>query len=157
MTIIYTAGPITGLDLDEVFEHFSNLNSHLIAMGYQVYHPMIGKEHLKGGGVAQAKGYDHPLSSDRAITGRDRFMVSQADILWADLSRASEKASIGTTAEIAWAYDQRPHTLVVLSGLHEGHAMDHAFIRQMADHIFDTREEVIRFLRTMSPLKTRRR
>jgi len=141
---VYVAGPITGLNLDEAYIHFHNRAAQLKEMGFDVLHPMLGKEHLLGLGTAKAKGYEDPLSNDRSIFGRDQWMVAQADVLFADVTGATSR-SLGTTFEIAWAYKQ-PHTLVVLAGLTEEHCMDHAFIRQAADHIFPSYEDAAEFL-----------
>ena len=146
---IYLAGPITGKDLDEAHEFFHHRASELRKLDYTVLHPMLGKQHLLGQGEAKPKGYADPLSRDRAIFGRDQWMVAQADILFADITDA-ESRSLGTTFEIAWASKQ-PHTLVIVAGLTEGHCMDHAFIREAADHVFETVSDAIRLLIDMSP------
>lgn len=151
MTTIYAAGPITGLDLDDAYNHFHERGTVLKAMGFHVLHPMLGKEHLLGQGEAKAKGYKDPISNDRAIFGRDSWMVAQADVLLADLTGATSR-SLGTTFEIAWASRQE-HTLVVIAGLTDGHCMDHAFIREAADLIFPTIEEALAFLPSLLGVK----
>jgi len=96
-------------------------------VGFTALHPMIGKEHLLGAGECASSGYTDPLSNDRAVVARDRWMVAQADILLVDLERATGPSrSLGTMGEIAWA-STSPDTLIVLAGLADGSGMDHAF------------------------------
>lgn len=149
MLTIYLAGPITGLDLDDVHRKFHDRADALEQMGYRVLHPMLGKKHLLGQGLAAPAGYEDPISNDRAIFGRDRFMVGQADIVLADLTAAT-KPSMGTCFELAWASDH-PGTLVITTGLHVGHAMFHAFVREASDHIFVYYQDALDFLEAMAP------
>jgi len=142
---IYLAGTMTGLDLDHVYHLFHDRAKRLTEAGFLVLHPMMGKDHLLGRGEVGSAPNEGPISNDQAIIGRDRWMVRQADIVLADLTQSRDRVSIGTACEIVWAWDQR-HTLVVVAGVDEGHSMDHPFIRQAANHSFETYEDAEDYL-----------
>jgi len=142
---IYLAGPMTGLDIDELYMLFHERAKRLTDAGFRVLHPLMGKEHLLGSGDVICGVRDDTIASDRAILGRDRWMVRKADIVLADLTNAYSSATLGTACEITWAWDQR-NTLVITIGLCKGHSMDHPFIRQASNHIFATFEEAEEYL-----------
>jgi len=142
---IYLAGPMTGLDIDELYRLFHDRARRLRELGFNVLHPLMGKEHLLGQGEVLCGIKDDNIASDRAILGRDRWMVRKADIVLADLTAAHDDPTLGTACEITWAWDQR-NTLVITVGLGKGHSMDHPFIRQASNHIFDTYEEAEEYL-----------
>ena len=83
---LYIAGPISGKSAYEVFEYFVERKKILRSWGYTVFNPMIAKEHLRAEKTFKAKDYKHPISTNRAIIGRDRWMVGQADVVFMDLT-----------------------------------------------------------------------
>ncbi len=152
MKTIYLAGPISGENIDNAHTHFlqrvHDLRAQCVIAGSffsTILNPMSGVEKILGtGGEAKPSGYTDAVSCDQAILRRDRWMVSQADIVLVDLSYCA-RPSLGTMAEMAWAYDQK-HTLVVVGGLEPGGYMDHAFVKQCGDIFFDTYEEAEAFV-----------
>lgn len=146
MLKVYLAGPMTGLTADEVIEHINHRKEQL--KGYKVYHPMAGKKILDGGSVLQASGYQNPLINDHHIIERDRWMVEQVDVVFADLSGA-EKVSIGTCMELAWAHDKHKYTVLVME---RGNVHEHCFILEAADIIFENVDDAIEYLNKLQTM-----
>src|SRR5690349_5772850 len=130
---VYTAGPMTGLTFAEAAAHFERRAEVLRGYGYEVFHPFTGKGYLRDvEGPLKATNVNGRLSGDHAIIERDRWMVKQADVVYADLSGA-QRVSIGTMFELAWAHDQGKHTVVVME---PGNIHEHAFVKEAADVVF---------------------
>jgi nucleoside 2-deoxyribosyltransferase len=110
--------------------------------GYQVWHPMLGKENLRNEVEFRAKDYRHPVSTNHAIFGRDQWMVQQCDIILADLLD-STRVSIGTMYELAWASILGKHTLVIMD---EDNLHQHSFVLESADIVFSAVKEAIAYL-----------
>lgn len=154
-TRIYLAGPLTGLPINESYTLFSTRQKELEEVGFEVLNPFSAKAHLlteEEGEVLEATGYNDPISNDRAVLHRDFWMVSRADIFLADFSRAVDRVSIGTVAEIAWAYkNQNPSTMIILTGMDaENHVMRHCFITEMATHIFPNYSDAVHYLKQLA-------
>lgn len=143
---IYLAGPITGKSFDEVMSRYKEKTSLLVDFGYEVLSPMTAKGGLKGSDALVATGYAGPVANDHSIFERDRWMVSQADVVLADLSNAVS-VSIGTTMELAWASYLNKHTVLVMQA---GNVHEHAFIKEAADVRFTDMEEAYDYLRELS-------
>lgn len=139
---IYIAGAISGKSADEAFEYFLTRKAMLERCGYSVLCPLTAKGHLRTETTFKASDYRHPISTNRAIIGRDRWMVKQADIVYLNLSSATS-ASIGSMFELAWAYDTGKHIIAVIP---EGNIHQHAFVIQAADIVFQNEEEAIKYL-----------
>lgn len=145
---IYIFGPISGKSYQEVMEYYTKLLTLLRGMSYQVFYPMLGKEYLRNDDNLRAEGYGHPISTNHAIVERDKWMVSQCDVLFGDFSQA-EKASIGSCCEIAWAGLLGKH---VISVVPEGNPHDHAFILEMSDIVFRERDEALTYLQELAKI-----
>lgn len=143
---IYLATPISGRSYDEVTNYYKETSESLHNAGYSVLCPMNGKTHLRTEVEFKAHGYtDNPTSTNHAIIERDRWMVSQADIVYANLI-GSKHASIGTCMELAWAHDKGKHTIV---SMEDTNIHQHAFILETADIVFKTHEEAMSYLRNL--------
>lgn len=147
---IYLARPISGYSYDEVVNYYDSTVSYLKTLGYDVLYPMCGKGYLRNEIKFKAEGYGQPLSTNRAIVGRDRWMVHQADVVLANLTE-SQHVSIGTVCELAWAFDNKKHVIIVMEkeNIHR-----HAFVIEFADVIFETSEEALAYLAELSRVKT---
>ena len=143
---IYIAGSISGKSADEVFKYFNRNKQVLESWGYTVLNPLTAKGHLRTERTFKAKDYRHPISTNRAIIGRDRWMVGQADIVYMNLSEA-EFASIGCMFELAWAYELKKHIIAVVP---EGNIHQHAFVLQAADIIFQEVNEALEYLQVLA-------
>lgn len=143
---IYLVGPITGLSYSQVMDRYRAQFSLLKSYGYQPICPMVGKDYLKNERVLHGLGYTNPTSTGRAIKGRDRWMVKQADILLADFTD-SEVASIGSCMELAWADILGKHVIAVIP---EVNVHRHAFIIECANIIFTEMEEAYAYLKDLA-------
>ncbi len=142
---IYTVGSISGLTIEQVENYFSQTKALLESFGYVVFNPMTGKGRLRVDKIYRAKDNRHPVATNRAIIGRDRWMVGQADIIYANFTN-SEMASIGSMFELAWGYDLKKHIVAVLpkDNIHQ-----HAFVLQACDIIFETEDEALKYLKDL--------
>jgi nucleoside 2-deoxyribosyltransferase len=149
MTTVYLAGPITGKSFDEVVSRYNEKRAILSDFGYQVLSPMTGKGHLRNTvefGATEASYPKHPVSTNHAIFERDKWMVSQADIVLVDLSNSGDRISIGTTMELAWASFLGKHTVLILP---LGNIHEHAFVLEAADIIFYDLEAAYDYLKEL--------
>jgi len=104
---------------------------------------MVGKDYMRNEIAFKAHGYDGmPMSTNRAIMGRDRWMVSMVDIIFVNLLNAKERVSIGSVCELAWAFQSGKHTVAVIG---KENIHNHSFILEMCDIIFETFDEAIAY------------
>ena len=141
--LVYLAHPITGLGYYAVMDYYRETEAALREAGYQTLCPMRGKTHLRNEREFRPDGYQHPVSTNHAIIERDAWMVAKADIVLLDLT-GSKSVSIGCMMELAWAYWQHKHTIVVLP---QDNPHRHAFVLEAADIVFETQSEALTYLR----------
>ena len=144
---IYLAGPISGLPYEEITHRYSYYVPKLEALGFNVMFPMAAKGYLRNESRFESHGYnDNPITTDRAIVGRDRWMVNQSDIVIADLSNA-KIISMGTLFEIAWGHLMGKYVIIVMKNdnIHQ-----HSFVLESSDATFDTMEDVLAYLKDFS-------
>jgi nucleoside 2-deoxyribosyltransferase len=140
---IYLAGPISGKGYDEVVSHYKQKSELLVGWGYEVLCPMTGKSYLRNGIELRAEGYGFPVSTNHAIFERDKWMVGNSDIVFADLYTSGDRVSIGTMMEMAWAALLGKHCIAVIP---EGNIHRHAFALEAADIVFETEQEAYDYL-----------
>jgi nucleoside 2-deoxyribosyltransferase len=144
---IYLARPISGQSYEAVVNYYTETAKKLIIAGYDVLCPMTGKSYMRNEIEFKAHDYDNkPMSTNHAIIERDRWMVSSADIVYANLLD-SKYASIGTCMELAWAHDKGKHTIVVMD---KENVHQHAFVIEAADIVYETHKEAMEYLETLS-------
>jgi len=143
--LIYLAGPITGKSFDEVMNRYREKTAILTDFGYYVLSPMTAKGGLKGVSAFTSTGNAGPVANDHSIFERDRWMVTQAEVVLADLSNA-HAVSIGTMMELAWASYLGKHTVLVMG---DGNVHDHAFVKEAADVRFPTLEDAYDYLKEL--------
>lgn len=142
---IYIAGSISGKDVEEVKDYFREASEMFSLVGYDVLSPMTGKGKLRTEAKYRAKDYRHPIATNKAIIGRDRWMVGQADIIYCNLYGA-EHVSIGSMMEIAWGAELHKHIVLVME---ENNPHQHAFVIQCADIIYPTPEDAEEYLASL--------
>ena len=142
---LYLAHPMTSLDYDTVMNYYRYVESCLIGK-YDFLCPMTGKSYLKSDKNLKALGYTQPPSTDHAITERDSWMVKSSDVVLIDFSD-SKKVSIGCICELSWAYLKHKHTIIVLES---GNCHNHAFVKEMADIVYDNLNDAINYLIELS-------
>ena len=144
---IYLARPISGCTGQEVTEYYTNYKQSCEYMGYDVFSPMIGKGNLRTEVEFKAHGYlNNPVASNHAIIERDRWMVSNADVIFANLLKV-DRVSIGTCMELAWAHQLGKHTVTVMEkeNIHQ-----HAFVLEASDIVFDNEREAMEYLQALA-------
>ena len=147
MKSIYCVHPISGLSADEVFSYYKRIRDKL-AKYYEVMIPMTGKKSLRCEKKFRAEGYEgDPQTSNRSIFGRDKWMVKQADVIYANLMGATKMVSIGSMFELAWASLMGKYVVLAMDpkGVHQ-----HAFVLEAADIIFDSEEDAEKYLVTLA-------
>jgi len=141
---VYCCYPISGMSYDDVITYYSNVKQELSSFGYKVFNPMTGKESLRNELEFRAHGYtDIPVATNHAILRRDRWMVNQSDIVFANFLDAKKRVSIGSVMELAMAYNYNKHTIVCMD---EENIHQHAFVLECADVVFKTYDEAINYL-----------
>jgi nucleoside 2-deoxyribosyltransferase len=135
---LYLAGPITGCTYKGATNWRASFAERAQELGYNVYSPMRGKEHLSRVRRLRPHGYDNPTSTDKAIMRRDSFDVRRSDVIVANLKGATI-VSIGTVMEIGWGYLLGKFVIVVMG--HDDKVHDHAFVEQAASIIVETLED----------------
>ena len=143
---IYIAHKISGASGDEVFDWFDKTRDDLEYLGYGVLSPMSNKGEFRNELKYRAEGYDDPVVQNHAIFERDRWMVTQADMLLMDLTGTTQP-SIGCMMELAWASMLGKHTIIVLP---KDNTHRHAFVLEAGDIIFETYPEAIDYLTRLS-------
>jgi len=121
---IYLAGPITGLTFDDADEWRIQARTELAKHGIDGLSPLRGKSYLRMLGELSPEcvkeGSAGILSTPRAIMTRDFYDATTCDVLLVNLLGATH-ISTGTVMELAWAYQKRTPTVVIMepaSGLH---------------------------------------
>jgi nucleoside 2-deoxyribosyltransferase len=143
---VYCGHQITGLSPREVFDYYDRVRKDLAGLGYHVLSPMTAKEQFDRADEPEFKSTGYTgTAGDHAIVERDCWMVQQADIVFMNLLGMT-RASIGCTSELAWAYLLRKHVVLVMEkeNIHQ-----HAFIKEMADIVFETYERGVDYLRKL--------
>jgi nucleoside 2-deoxyribosyltransferase len=143
---IYIVHPISGCTGEEVVKYYDDMIEVLKDFGYNTFSPMTGKRQMRTELEFKATGYDNcPITSNHAIIERDRWMVSKADVVFANLTKAG-RVSIGSCFELAWAHDKGKHTVVVME---EKNIHRHAFVIESADIVFTTEEDALAYLKEL--------
>ncbi len=143
---IYIAHQISGLTFDEVVNYYNGMKVLLgDVYGYEVLCPMTAKGHLRTDKKEKfkPKGYKLPQATNHAIFERDKWMVSNCDVLYCDFT-GSENALVGCLFELAWASYLGKHTITVIP---EGNIHQHAFILEASDIYFTNTADAIEYLK----------
>jgi len=146
MLKIYAVHPISGLSADDVFAYYKKTQQILTDVGYDVFIPMFGKGNLRTEMKFKASDYRSPLSTNHAIYARDHWMVSQADIIYANFLGA-KIVSISSMFELAWASHMNKQVIIVME---KENIMQHAFVLESATILLETEEEAIDYLTKLS-------
>jgi nucleoside 2-deoxyribosyltransferase len=143
---IYLAGAISGQTSEQVMSYFEDTAKQLRVVGYEVLHPMVAKGFFRNNQKYQPHGYHFPPATDHAIFERDKWMVSQCDVVYCNLTAGSANVSIGCTMELAWGSLLGKHTVLAMQ---DGNIHKHAFILEAADIVWETHEDAISYLETL--------
>ena len=146
MSLVYLAGPITGLSYGGAVDWRESVRTDLARAGIRGLSPMRGKEYLKDDTGIADEYAGMVLSCSRGITTRDRFDCNRADLLIVNFLGAT-KVSIGTVMEIAWADAKRIPVILVIED--EGNVHDHAMIRECTGFRVNTLEEAVKIAKVV--------
>lgn len=148
--MVYLAGPIAGQTYDESVGWREWATAELGLYGISALSPMRAKNYLssyngkldsKDGAPIMKDGYDEfPLSTDDAITARDRMDVMRSDLVLFHFPPGLDRVSIGTCIEFGWADAFRKPRVVSMSDDVHNHAM----IRSLTDFKAKSVEEAVR-------------
>lgn len=138
---IYTAGPIAGCDYGTAAMGWRAEVKKALEDIADIYSPMRGKGYLKEVGIIDSVSYPQPLSTDRAIVGRDIYDVSNSDLIFANFIDCPkfegtdiERGSLGSAGEYGVAYYCH---IPIITCMKKGGIHDHPFIRGMSSYIVD--------------------
>lgn len=144
MTVVYLAGPITGLSYEQCTGWRNEARAHLARRGIRTTSPM---RHTRVADVnkplpATCEDYEHltGLAVERAVMTRDRFDATNCTLLFANLLGA-KRVSLGTAMEIAWADLRRIPIVVAMEP--EGNPHDHTMIREAIGFRYDNFEQAL--------------
>jgi hypothetical protein len=143
MLKIYCVHPISGLCADDVFTYYEETKSTMEKLGYDVFVPMFGKGFMRTETEFKAHDYSSPLTKNHSIFNRDKWMVKQSDILYANFMGA-KNISIGSMMELAWGSDSDKQVVVVME---EDNVHMHAFVLEAATIVFHSEAEALEYLR----------
>lgn len=151
MSIVYLAGPITGLNYDGAQDWREKATSQLAMLGIDAVSPLRGKEYLRRVGELSGHGRDYVdlgvLSTPKGVTTRDRFDATRCDVLLVNLLDA-ERVSIGTMIELGWADANRIPIVLAVPPKH-GHPHDHMMVSEIAGYIVHSLDEALHVVGTI--------
>jgi len=136
---IYLAGPISGLSYKQACKTRNELCDLFGGYGIEAITPLRGKSYLSCERRLKPSEYEYPLSTDKAIINRDYGDVVASRILLADM-RGAKTVSIGTCFELAWAWDHKVFSIVVME---KRNPHQHAFVKQAATVVVETMDEAV--------------
>lgn len=136
---VYLAGPITGLDWEGATDWRLYARERLAVHNILGLSPLRAKNYLNRELSLSDTYDDHPLSTEKAITTRDRFDSQRADLMLVNFLD-SDRASLGTAIEFGWADAARVPTVVAMK---PGNVHDHAMIRQLSGFVVEDLDQAI--------------
>ena len=143
---IYCCKPISGRTAEEVFEYYEEMERTLSDYGYKVLSPLHGKDVLRTEKEFRATDYRHPVATNHAIFERDRWMVKQADVVYANMLD-TKMVSIGSMMEMAWAFDSGKHVVLAIE---PGNIHQHAFVLEAAHVVWESEESALAYLKSLA-------
>lgn len=144
---VYCAHPISGLTWDEVVNYYNGIKEKLESIGLEVFQPMTGKGEIRTeiNERFQPADFKAAVASNHAIFERDRWMVSNCDILYLDLTGAN-MTSIGCMFELAWAAILGKYAIVVMD---KENVHRHAFVVEAADIFFENEATALAYVQKL--------
>jgi nucleoside 2-deoxyribosyltransferase len=136
MYIAYLAGPITGKSFDEAVdwrdEFIQMLPDEITGMS-----PLRGKDYLENEKSIDKSYEDNVLSCSRGIITRDYNDCKRSDIVVVNFL-GTDKVSIGTVMEIAWAKSFQIPVIVIMK---ESNVHNHPMINECTGFRVETLKE----------------
>ena len=143
MKKVYLCGPIRGLSYDEAIGWRNKTREKLGPLGFECLSPMRNKQ-LISSEEKITDSYDNLSGgySSHEIFARDRFDVSQSDIILANFLNR-KVTIIGSLFEIAWGYLLGKYIVVVVQ---KDSIYHHPFIREAASAMFEDLDEAVDYI-----------
>jgi nucleoside 2-deoxyribosyltransferase len=135
---LFLAGPLTGVSYSDALDWRKYVESKL-PDDVIAFSALRGKSHVAKERVLRDAYPEHLLSTPQGTITRDRYDVSRCDALFVNFLN-SDKVSIGTIMEMAWADARRIPIILVMEARN---IHDHAFVRQVAGFITRDLDEAI--------------
>lgn len=152
MKTVYLAGPITGFTFGGCTDWRNYARDELEQVGIAGLSPMRGKEYLESiarDTVFSADGDKYSeqgvLSTNRGIMTRDRWDATRCDVLLVNFL-GSQKASIGTCMEIAWADLKR---IPIVCAMEEGDPHQHGMILEAIGYRVKTLDNALAVVKAL--------
>jgi len=147
---VYLAGSMTGSQPTTALNWRQHASERLTKYGLAVYSPTRGKtfDPTKPIGIDSEKALGGPENTSRAINMRDYLDTTLADCLLVFLDVTTPFPSLGTVAELAWAFDRRIPIVccVPQDSVYMYHPMVSEFITYRVDTIDEGIEIVVSVL-----------
>lgn len=146
MKTVYLAGPITGLSYGGCTDWRNYCIDELGKVGIKGLSPLRMKAYLEKSTSIKDVYNEHPLSTGKGITTRDRHDCQTCDVILVNFLGA-KTVSIGTVLEIAWADAVR--TPIVLVMEKENNIHEHSMIRELAGFRVETLDEGLNIVKAI--------
>ena len=150
---VYLSGPMQGLTLREATEWRNEVAEAFMDFEIEVLDPM---RDLEGdpddiidclmADIHTVQSIDPSMLTDRGIVVRDHNDTTRSDVLIVNLLGAKER-SIGSVAELAWAYDHQIPTIVIIEP--SGNPHEHPFVRAFSAYRVDSVERAVRVAKSV--------
>lgn len=141
---VYLSGPMAGLTYEEGTQWRDYVKMRLEGFA-NCLSPYRGKDFLKGRTI-QNVNYENVMATPKAITTRDRWDTTTADVVLVNLMDYS-KFSIGTIMEIAWADQARVPVVAVIP--QESEYFKHPILTQACAYIVQDLDEAINIVKVL--------
>ena len=136
--LLYCAGAITGISYAGSTDWREYVSKQLPPFITAVS-PMRGKKYLSKEVSVKASYEDIPLSSQKGIMTRDRMDVMRCDMILVNLL-GTEKVSIGSVMEVAWADAFRKPVILIME---KDNLHSHPMLREAAGFVVSDLDEAI--------------
>jgi nucleoside 2-deoxyribosyltransferase len=141
---VYLAGPISGLSY-EAAQDWRKMATRMLAPDIACFSPLRCKQFLAAEGILEGSYEHHPLATSRGIMTRDHNDCLTADLLLVNLL-GTQRVSIGTCMEIAWAHAYRKPVVLVME---EGNVHDHPMVNEATGYRLGTLAEATLFVKAI--------
>jgi nucleoside 2-deoxyribosyltransferase len=146
MSLVYLAGPITGLSWGNATDWRDHARTSLAKNGINGLSPLRAKDYLAKEDAIAVQYDNYVMSTGKGITTRDRWDCLRCDALLVNLIGA-KKVSIGTMMELGWA--SAAHKPIILCMEDEGNPHDHAMVREVCGFVVNTLDHGIEVVKAM--------
>lgn len=146
MSLVYLAGPITGLSYGEATDWRSYAIQSLAKENIKGLSPLRCKEYLMLEKKIAQKYDSFVLSTGKGITTRDRWDCLRCDVLLVNLLGA-EKVSIGTMMELGWASSNNKPIVLCIED--QGNIHDHAMVREVCGFAVNSLDHGLEIVKTL--------